>query len=59
MAGSVEVLYAVFSGVVSLRTYVGHYLVPVLLGNTVGGLVFVALLNHIQVASDGARTRSM
>ena len=57
IAGSVEALFAVFSGLVPLSTYVGRYFFPVLLGNTLGGLVFVALLNHIQVASDDAKTR--
>jgi formate/nitrite transporter FocA (FNT family) len=58
VAGSVEVLYAVFSGVVSLWTGAGRFFVPVLLGNTVGGVVFVALLNHVQVASDDAVDRA-
>jgi formate-nitrite transporter family protein len=54
IAGSVEVLFAVFSGALSLPEYALDYLFPVLLGNTAGGVIFVAVLNHIQVATDHA-----
>lgn len=49
IAGSVEVLYVVILGEVSLSESVTRFGVPVLLGNTLGGVVFVALLNHAQV----------
>jgi formate/nitrite transporter FocA (FNT family) len=52
VTGSVEVLFGVFSGHIDVATYAGRYLPPVLIGNTIGGLVFVALLNHVQVAAD-------
>lgn len=49
IAGSVEVFHVVVLGEVSLAEYLVRYGVPVLLGNTLGGVVFVALLNHAQV----------
>lgn len=52
IAGSVDVLFAVFSGQVSFVTFLGDFFVPVLLGNTIGGVVFVAALNHAQVAAE-------
>ena len=38
----------------SVNPYVLNYFVPVLMGNMVGGVVFVALLNHLQIAVDRA-----
>jgi formate/nitrite transporter FocA (FNT family) len=52
IAGSVEVLFSVFSGQLPLGIYLRAYLIPVVLGNTIGGLVFVAALNHVQVSAD-------
>ena len=49
IAGSVEVLYLVAKGEVGFLAYLGHFLAPAVLGNVVGGVVFVALLNHAQV----------
>lgn len=57
IAGSVEALYAVFDHRVSAAEYVTRFLVPVGLGNMVGGIGLVALLNHAQVAADGRRSR--
>ncbi len=45
IAGSVESLYAVVTGA-------GHFLIPPLLGNSIGGVSLVALLNHAQVAPE-------
>jgi len=53
VAGSVEVLYLVAEGVVSPWGFVAHFFVPVFLGNSVGGVALVALLNYGQVAADG------
>jgi formate/nitrite transporter FocA (FNT family) len=47
-------LFGVFSGAVPFATSVTSYIVPVLAGNTIGGVVFVAVLNHLQIASDYA-----
>ena len=52
IAGSVEVFYLVATGTLSFSTYLTVYGIPVLIGNSVGGLVFVAALNHAQVATD-------
>jgi formate-nitrite transporter family protein len=52
IAGSVEAFVAVFSGHVSFAGYVTRFFVPVLAGNTIGAVVFVAILNHVQVATD-------
>jgi formate/nitrite transporter FocA (FNT family) len=52
IAGSVEAAYGVFTGQASVGAYVTQFLVPVLLGNTIGGTALAALLNHAPVASD-------
>jgi len=52
IAGSVETSYLMWSGAASVGTYLGHFLLPTLLGNTLGGVVLVALINHAQVAAD-------
>lgn len=51
VAGSAEVLYAVIEGSVSWTTYVFRYAVPTLVGNTLGGVLLVAALNHAQVVA--------
>jgi formate/nitrite transporter FocA (FNT family) len=33
-------------------TFVNDFFVPTLLGNTIGGVTFVAAINYAQVASD-------
>jgi len=52
VAGSVEAAYAVLTGGASLAQYVGAFLVPTLVGNTVGGVALVALLNHAPLAEE-------
>ncbi len=52
IAGSVEVLYLVWAGVASWGEY-GRFVLLALLGNVIGGVVFVALLNHKQVTAGG------
>ena len=49
IAGSAEVLISVFSGETSWTEYLGRFLLPATLGNTIGGLVLVTLLNYGQV----------
>jgi len=51
VVGSVEVLYLAARGDVSYGTYATGFLAPVLLGNTLGGVVLVAAVNHAQVTS--------
>jgi formate/nitrite transporter FocA (FNT family) len=50
IAGSVEASFATFSGHASVGDYVAKFLVPTLLGNTIGGTLLAALLNHAPVA---------
>ncbi len=52
IVGSVEVLFIVFKGVASLGDYLFRFLIPVVLGNTLGGVVFVAFLNYMQFGED-------
>jgi len=46
VAGSVEAAFVVFSGHGSVGDYLFGFLVPTLVGNTIGGVALVALLNH-------------
>jgi len=50
IAGSVDSAYAVFSGHAPARAYLMNFLFPTLLGNTIGGVAMVALLNHAPLA---------
>ena len=50
IAGSVEALYSVLVGQTSWAAYGGRFLLPTLLGNTLGGVTLVAALNYGQVA---------
>jgi formate/nitrite transporter FocA (FNT family) len=52
IAGSVEVLYGVAIGEISWGGYFGGFLLPVFIGNVVGGVFFVSLLNYGQVAPE-------
>jgi formate/nitrite transporter FocA (FNT family) len=52
IAGSVEAAYAVFCGHAGVGDYLWRFLVPTLLGNTVGGTALVALLNHVPIAAE-------
>jgi formate/nitrite transporter FocA (FNT family) len=50
IAGSVETLYVVTLGNASWGTYFGQFLIPALIGNIIGGVSLVAMLNHAQVS---------
>jgi formate-nitrite transporter family protein len=52
IAGSVEAAYAVFTGHASIGDYLGAFLIPTLLGNTIGGVSLVAFLNHAPLTSE-------
>lgn len=52
VAGSVDSAFAVFAGGASVREYLLGFLVPTLLGNTIGGVGMVALLNHAPLAAE-------
>lgn len=50
IAGSVETLYLVVTGTASWQDYL-RWMFPTLLGNTLGGVILAAALNHGQVLS--------
>jgi formate-nitrite transporter family protein len=52
IAGSVEAFFAVLSGDISMLDYVTRFFVPTILGNTIGGVALVALLNHAPLAPE-------
>lgn len=52
IAGSLELFYVIVIGEMTFADYLFGYGLPVLIGNTIGGVVFVSLLNHAQVAAD-------
>jgi formate/nitrite transporter FocA (FNT family) len=60
VATSSEVAYAVLSGMTSLGSYFTSFVIPTVLGNIVGGVALVALLNHgsIEPEIDGKRKKS-
>lgn len=51
IAGSIDVLQLSVIGEQSWMTYVTDFMLPVLLGNIVGGVTLVAALNHAQVVT--------
>ncbi len=53
IAGSVEVFYLVTIDAVSLADYCTKFFVPTLLGNVIGGITLVAVVNHAQVVAGG------
>jgi formate/nitrite transporter FocA (FNT family) len=55
IAGSVEVLFLVTTGMLGWGSYLGGFLLPSLLGNIIGGVSLVALLSHAQVVSGEGR----
>jgi formate-nitrite transporter family protein len=52
IAGSVEGFYAVLTGAASIGDYLLKFMLPTLLGNTIGGVSLVALLNHAAIAAE-------
>lgn len=55
VAGSVETLFLVTTGRLAWVTWLGHFAAPTLLGNTLGGVAFVAALNHAQAVAGRRR----
>jgi formate/nitrite transporter FocA (FNT family) len=51
IAGSVEILFLVMTGASSWAHWAVSYFLPTLLGNVVGGVSLVSLLNHAQVVA--------
>jgi formate/nitrite transporter FocA (FNT family) len=56
IAGSVEAFYRSAVGEASLGRMLGEFVVPAVLGNAVGGVLLVALLNYGQVAPEREAT---
>lgn len=52
IAGSIETAFAAMTGAVGWPDYLLGFLLPALIGNSLGGIVFVALLNHAQVKEE-------
>ena len=55
IAGAVEAFYRAAAGDATWGAMLGSFLVPAVLGNVVGGVLLVALLNHGQVAASRRR----
>ncbi len=51
VAGSVDVLYAVVTGAAGPGDYLLRFFLPVVVGNSLGGVALVAALNHAQVVA--------
>jgi formate/nitrite transporter FocA (FNT family) len=56
IAGSSEVLLGVFAGETSWIEFLFHFLLPATLGNAIGGLILVTLLNYGQVIGSRSKT---
>lgn len=52
IAGSLETGFAAMRGAIGWQDYLVGFLIPALIGNSIGGVVFVALLNHAQVKAE-------
>ena len=52
IAGSIETAFAAMQGAIGWDAYLLGFLLPALIGNSIGGVVFVALLNHAQVKEE-------
>jgi formate/nitrite transporter FocA (FNT family) len=52
IAGSVEASYGVMVGAASVSEYVFRFFVPTLLGNMIGGISLVAVVNHGSIAAE-------
>jgi formate/nitrite transporter FocA (FNT family) len=52
IAGSVETGFAAMQGSLGWQDYLVGFLIPAFIGNSIGGVVFVALLNHAQVKQE-------
>jgi formate/nitrite transporter FocA (FNT family) len=56
IAGSVEAFYSAFAGA-NWGGVLGKFIAPAVIGNIIGGVLFVALLNHGQVVADTEREK--
>jgi formate/nitrite transporter FocA (FNT family) len=51
IAGTVDAAFVVFSGEATIAQFFMNFLVPTLIGNTIGGVALVALLNHAPLST--------
>ena len=54
IAGSVDALYAVIAGAATWSHFFLDFLLPVFIGNSIGGVLLVSILNYAQVAPETA-----
>ncbi len=54
VAGSAEAAYAVIDRHAPFADYVVKFLIPTLVGNSLGGVALVAMLNHAPISADAA-----
>ncbi|QJX47630.1 formate/nitrite transporter family protein [Hymenobacter taeanensis] len=54
IAGSVETFTAAAMGYASWGSVLGSFVAPALIGNMIGGVMLVAVLNHAQIVAGGA-----
>jgi len=52
IAGSLEAAYAVMTGLASFEDFLLRFFVPTLVGNVIGGVSLVAMVNHAAVAAE-------
>jgi formate/nitrite transporter FocA (FNT family) len=52
VAGSTEAAYGVLIGQAGFGDYWGTFVAPTVIGNTIGGVALVAMLNHAPVSAD-------
>jgi formate/nitrite transporter FocA (FNT family) len=52
IAGAVEAFYLAMNGAATWGATFGGFLIPAIIGNVIGGVVLVAMLNHGQVGED-------
>jgi formate-nitrite transporter family protein len=57
ITGSIEVMYGAITGGISWGRYFGGYMIPTLLGNILGGVSLVAVVNHAQVVAGGGKKK--
>jgi formate/nitrite transporter FocA (FNT family) len=55
IAGAVEVFALAWAGAKSWGVVIGGYVIPVLIGNIIGGVTLVAAINHAQVGAGGKK----
>jgi formate/nitrite transporter FocA (FNT family) len=56
--GSTESFFLVSLGVITWKRALIGYLLPAFLGNTLGGVGFVAIVNHAQVVSGSGHAKA-